>query len=42
MKNNRADGGDGVLVKILEAAGEYGINKLSEFTKRTYDTIDIP
>ena len=42
MKREKAEGSDGVVSEMLEAAGDFGIGKLTRLANRIYDTGDIP
>ena len=42
MKNDKADGGDGVVAEMVEAAGEFGVKKVTELANKMYDTGNIP
>ena len=42
MKNDKAEGGDGVVAEMVEAAGEFGIKKLTELANKIYDSGIIP
>ena len=42
MKREKAEGSDGVVSEMLEAAGEFGIRKLTRLANRIYDSGDVP
>ena len=42
MKNDKAEGGDGVVAEMVDAAGEFGIKKLTKMANRIYDTGVVP
>lgn len=42
MKREKAEGGDGVVVEMLEAAGDFGLEKLTMLAHRIYSTGHIP
>ena len=42
MKWRKAEGSDGVVVEMVEAAGEFGIEKITELANRIYSTGQVP
>ena len=42
MKWRKAEGSDGVVVEMVEAAGEFGIEKITELANRMYSTGQVP
>ena len=42
MKWRKAEGSDGVVVEMVEAAGEFAINKITSLTKSGYNTGQVP
>ena len=42
MRWRRAEGSDGVVVEMVEAAGDFAIEKITELANQIYDTGDIP
>ena len=42
MKWKKAEGGDGVVVEMLEALGEFAISKITDITNKIYRTGVIP
>ena len=42
MKWRKAEGCDGVVVEMVEAAGEFGIKKITDLAIRIYSTGQVP
>ena len=42
MKWRKAEGSDGVVIEMVEAAGEFGIEKITELANRIYRTGQVP
>ena len=42
MKCKKAEGSDGVVIEMVEAAGEFGIDKITELANRIYKTGQVP
>ncbi|XP_063885526.1 uncharacterized protein LOC135113837 [Scylla paramamosain] len=42
MKWRKAEGSDGVVVEMVEAAGDFAIEKITELANQIYDTGNIP
>ena len=42
MKWRKAEGSDGVVVEMVEAVGEFGIEKITELANRIYSTGQVP
>ena len=42
MKWRKAEGSDGVVVEMVEAAGDFAIKKITELANIIYDTGNIP
>ena len=42
MKWRKAEGSDGVVVEMVEAAGDFVTEKIAELASQIYDTVDIP
>ena len=42
IKREKAEGSYGVVSEMLEAAGDFGIGKLTRLANRIYDNGDIP
>ena len=42
MKWRKAEGSDGVVVEMVEAAGEFGTEKITELANRIYSTGQVP
>ena len=42
MKWRKAEGSDGLVVEMVEAAGEFGIEKITELANRIYSTGQVP
>ena len=42
MKWRKAEGSDGVVIEMVEAAGEFGIDKITELANKIYRTGQVP
>jgi hypothetical protein len=42
MKWKKAEGSDGIVVEMIEAAGEYAISKITELANKIFSTGGIP
>ncbi|GFO17897.1 endonuclease-reverse transcriptase [Plakobranchus ocellatus] len=42
MKTGKATGSDGISVELIEALGDYGVDKVTTLLNEIYDTGQIP
>ena len=42
MRKNKATGPDGIVIEMIEALEEYGIDKVTDVVNKTYDDENFP